>query len=320
MATDRTHIQRWAPQDYRTSKVRARSIRTGDPMLRLVYLELLFALFERGGELPDDLEVLTDELGLPAEEIESALDTLSRLQAADAASRGGILREGGRISNPRVSEELADEAEYRKSQAALGRKGGRAKAKASLSGRQAKTKRPPSDRQANAQRSVSPPAPAPAPTPTPAPEREASPTTSGGPRADGKPDDREARSKTPQQRYVDSAWAIYDGVSVPRPQAGLLGRWAREFFRGDYGWALRELDALAVTGHLAKGASYVSKALQGAATRARAGARGERGGPPAADGADAPRFEVGATTRDGLLTWDGERWAPTKRAAAGGEA
>lgn len=317
MATDRTHIQRWAPQDYRTSKVRARSIRTSDPMLRLVYLEILFALFERGGELPDDLEVLTDELGLPAEQIAAALDTLSRLQASDAASRGGILRGGGRISNPRVSEELAAEAEFRKTQAELGRKGGRAKAKRSLSGRQAKPKRSLTDRQAIAQRSVSPPAPAPAPTPTPAPEREASPTTSGDVRTDEKPEDR---PKTPQQRYVDGAWAIYDGVSVPRPQPGLLGRWAREFFRGDYGWALRELDALAVTGHLAKGASYVSKALQGAATRARSGARVEREGPPAADGADAPRFEVGATTRDGLLTWDGERWAPTKRAAAGGEA
>src|SRR5204863_415075 len=59
----KTHIMRWAPQDYRTSRSRARSIQTRDPMLRLVYLEALFALYEAGCSLSADPTEVMGEAG-----------------------------------------------------------------------------------------------------------------------------------------------------------------------------------------------------------------------------------------------------------------
>ena len=47
-------------QDYRTSAIRMRSIMTGDLHLRLVYTELLFALWEQGGYVPADAEQLVE--------------------------------------------------------------------------------------------------------------------------------------------------------------------------------------------------------------------------------------------------------------------
>lgn len=119
----RTHIMRWAPQDYRTSRVRMRSAMTADPMLRTVYLELLNALHECGGELPSDSDVLADELLLPAAEIARCLPILAELGRHSA--RGGIVLENGVVRNVRVCEDLRTAQEYRDKQAEFGAEGGK---------------------------------------------------------------------------------------------------------------------------------------------------------------------------------------------------
>lgn len=121
----KTHRMLWYPQDWRTSRVRARSIRTNDPMLRLVYRELLDALYEAGGELPSDPETLADELALPPQEIERCLPILAEI---GKHGRGGITVEDGRVRNARVSEDLADEARFRAEQVEIGARGGRRRA------------------------------------------------------------------------------------------------------------------------------------------------------------------------------------------------
>lgn len=115
----KVHIMRWAPQDWRTSRVRARSAMTGDHMLRLVYFEALNALHEAGGELPADPEALADELMLPAEEIARCLPILAAI--AQRGGRGGLLVEDGLVRNPRVVEDLQAEASYRADQATFGK-------------------------------------------------------------------------------------------------------------------------------------------------------------------------------------------------------
>jgi len=129
----KTHIQRWAPQDWRTSRVRARSAMTGDYMLRLVYLESLSALYEAGGYLPADPDLLADELLLPAGEIARCLPILDAL-ARSRGGRGGLLIEDDRISNPRVSADLAEEQAYRDGQAEHGRQSGRVRREGSPKG------------------------------------------------------------------------------------------------------------------------------------------------------------------------------------------
>jgi hypothetical protein len=152
--TQRTHIMRWAPQDYRTSRVRMRSAMTADPMLRTVYLELLNALHECGGELPADSAVLADELLLPADEIARCLPILAEL--GTHSSRGGIVISDGTVRNVRVCEDLRAAEEYRAEQALRGSVGGKARAKHS-----------PSKRRAGAKQPSSQPLPLPLPLPTP---------------------------------------------------------------------------------------------------------------------------------------------------------
>lgn len=149
MASRVQHIMRLSVQDWRTSKVRMRSAVTGDRDLRLVYLEILIALYEGGGQLPSDTGLLADVLALPEEVVERCLPILAKMVGD---GRGGIVVGDGVISNPRVTEDLADEERYREQQAESGRRGGQARAK----GRQVQPKR-----------SLSPPAPTPLPTPTP---------------------------------------------------------------------------------------------------------------------------------------------------------
>lgn len=162
MAPAKTHIMRWAPQDYRTSRVRMRSAMTGDRDLRLVYFEALNALHEHGGRITSEPERLSDLLLLPVEVIARTLPVLLDL---GTDCDGGLVDNGdGTISNRRIVRDLAEELEFRQQQAEQGRRGGRAKAKARASHRQAKAKPSPSDGQANGQPSVSPPAPAPAPS------------------------------------------------------------------------------------------------------------------------------------------------------------
>jgi hypothetical protein len=239
----------FAADDYRSSKVRQRSARTGDPALRLVYLEMLLALWVSGGELPADPDLLADELLLPADEIARVLPILSDMRQKDPHGRGGLQVSEGSISNPRVTEDLAENQRFREKQADLGRRGGVAKAKRSRSGRQAIAKRTLS--------------PLPSP-PLPSPSIQ---TTSGG-SPESAPESKPG--KTPQQRLVDDAWAIYDGVSAKRPAAGLVVRWCKELFRSDAGWMLRALEELSVRGYLAKGDAYVFAALSGTVRRSKA--------------------------------------------------
>lgn len=158
MAPAKTHLMRWAPQDWRTSRVRMRSAMTGDRDLRLVYFEALNALHENGGRVPSDPVKLADLLLIPSDVIAAKLPVLLELgEDCD----GGLIDNGdGTISNRRIVNDLAEELEFRRQQAELGRRGGHAKAMASAQS---------SERQANAKRTVSPPAPAPLPPPAPAP-------------------------------------------------------------------------------------------------------------------------------------------------------
>ncbi|MBZ0111391.1 MAG: hypothetical protein K8J08_02915, partial [Thermoanaerobaculia bacterium] len=79
---------RWAPLDYQSSTLRARSIRTDEPLLRLLYLEILFALHASGGTLSADPEELEDTVGLAAQEIGRLLPVL--LAFGQREGRGGL--------------------------------------------------------------------------------------------------------------------------------------------------------------------------------------------------------------------------------------
>lgn len=121
--SQKSHFLRLATQDYLTSRVRIRSIRTGDHVLAHVYLEALICLHEAGGSLSADPKVLADKLGLPAEQIERCLPILDEIARAPE-SRGGLLVEDGRITNRRVADELRAENAFKEHQAEVGRIGG----------------------------------------------------------------------------------------------------------------------------------------------------------------------------------------------------
>jgi hypothetical protein len=168
MTTRKVHIMRLAPDDIRTSKVRARSIRTNDPNLRLVYYELLFALHSAGGVLPSDPAALADELCLEPAVIAKALDELDELSRIPG-TRGGIQRENGHIWNQRISDDLERELAFRDTQADFGRKG------ASTAGKgRPKPSTTPNDHRATPkvpQRSDRGMPNPPVPVPTPVPEK-----------------------------------------------------------------------------------------------------------------------------------------------------
>lgn len=272
----------FSAQDYRTSALRMRSIMTGDRDLRIVYSELLFALWEQGGYLPADSDQLVDILGLPLEVIERTLPIIEDF--GRRSLRGGIHIEGGKLWNQRILEDLERELQYREQQALFGARGGVAKAKGSR--RVA---------QGSAKGSVSPAS------------TTASASTSG--KTDttclpGSPEE-EPKARTPQQVFVDSAWALFDRFGARRPQAGLLGAWANEFCKGDRDWLLREIEDLGLSGHLAKGSGYIRQALAGVTTR-----RG--GGAPVNDGsrAAAPALTAGTVSLDGTKMFNGVDWDP----------
>jgi hypothetical protein len=93
------HLISWSPADWATSTVRARSARVGDVGLRVVYFELLNALYLEGGELPADPAKLADNLLLPEKEIARALRILSK-------DMGAVVVRNGRLTQPRVTKEL----------------------------------------------------------------------------------------------------------------------------------------------------------------------------------------------------------------------
>lgn len=70
------------------------------------------------------------------------------------------------------------------------------------------------------------------------------------------------KTLTPSQRFVKDALEVYASVGAAPPAISLLGKWNKEFLKGNYAWTLRELNALAIAGHLSLGTAYVSKALQ----------------------------------------------------------
>jgi hypothetical protein len=57
------------------------SMMNGDPTLRLVYFEALNEIYFAGGEIPLDLAILEDLLGLPAAEIDRCLPKLLEIGA-----------------------------------------------------------------------------------------------------------------------------------------------------------------------------------------------------------------------------------------------
>src|SRR4051812_46650261 len=165
----KTHLQRWAPQDYRTSRVRARSATTRDPVLRLVYLEALNALWEAGGSLSADPAFLADEFLLPAKEIARCLPILDSL-ARSGSGRGGIFVEEGRIYNGRVRDDLQAEHAFREKGPPRGERGGERPAEGPPNATQKKGDAPPTP---------PPPFPFPAPSlfPAPLPEPDPLPTS-----------------------------------------------------------------------------------------------------------------------------------------------
>ena len=117
-----THFMRFSVQDWRTSRVRSRSVTTADPLLRLFYLEALIAMYEHGGTLPCDSEALSDIVMLRVEDVERCLPVLLDL---GKRGRGGFIRVGDdRITNQRVVDDLQEDREYRENAAKVGRKGG----------------------------------------------------------------------------------------------------------------------------------------------------------------------------------------------------
>ena len=117
----RTHFLNWAPADYLSSRVRGRSLATNDPMLRLVYFELLNNLHAAGGALPNDSGFLADAVGTSKEEIELTLPILLEL---GSFGRGGIFNDAnGELQNRRISEELEEKETFRREQAEHGKRG-----------------------------------------------------------------------------------------------------------------------------------------------------------------------------------------------------
>lgn len=246
------HIMRLAVQDWRTSKVRARSFRAADPLLRLVYLEALIALYEFGGSMPSDPEELADILLLPADDIARCLPILETI---GKSGRGGFVIEGGVLTNQRVSEDLDHDRKFREKQANLGRKGGLAKA--SLSERQAGEDGP-----------LSPPEPSPEPEPSPSPNPEPSPTPSPAPEPARQPATADQQRKpTEQQAKVQLVFDVFDRHGSERPKGGVVATWIG-IFNGDVGRLCRELTDLAGAGKLDEGAPYLFSALKGRARNA----------------------------------------------------
>lgn len=171
------HIAHWSVQDWRTSRVRARAAITGDPVLSLIYLELCFALYESGGELPADPEVLADVVMLPAAEVARCLPLLAQL---GRTGRGGIVITDGILTNARVTEDLEERRLYRETQAKNGKLGGRPRKRKRLPSEKPTANPSLSDGKPIDNPPPSPPTPFPSPLPPPLPSPSRTPTESCG--------------------------------------------------------------------------------------------------------------------------------------------
>lgn len=115
------HFTQWAPADYLSSRVRGRSLSTKDPMLRLIYLELLNVLHAAGGAIPSDTGFLADAVGVSKDDVERVVPILLEL---GAFGRGGLFKDdNGNLQNRRVSEELDAQEAFRREQAEHGKRG-----------------------------------------------------------------------------------------------------------------------------------------------------------------------------------------------------
>lgn len=149
-----------------------RSATTGDVWLRAVYTELINALYEKGGVLPNDADALADELLLPANEIARCIPILEEL---GRTGRGGIRVKNRRITILRVTEDIREEREYRAEQSRKGVRSAEVRAEAKAqpridSGSTAVEQR---------LKPVQPPTPTPPPSPPPRKREELPQTPSG---------------------------------------------------------------------------------------------------------------------------------------------
>lgn len=116
---EKQHIQRFAPQDARTSKVRMRSIVTRDPWLRVIWREIIDCQWEQMKGLPRDPRHLSDLLGVPPEELVRCLQILG------PDDLGFLTSNDGPVENSRVAGELAEARAYAHDQALKGTYGAR---------------------------------------------------------------------------------------------------------------------------------------------------------------------------------------------------
>lgn len=230
------HIIRWAGQDWRTSRVRMRSIVTGSPSLRLVYLEILFALYEAGGSLPADIAVLQDVVALPRADIEAALPALLEI---GKAGRGGLYEEERDgvllILNRRAEEEIRDDRAFRDEQSRKGKLGGRPR-KPELNQKKPRlnSEKPVPSRKKPV---PSPPSPSPGPSPTPMPTEEELPfarSPSDSARRGGEvvlvfpvTGDPEKTEWALLKRKLDEYVASFPGLDVPAQLRAAL-QWCRD--------------------------------------------------------------------------------------------
>ena len=183
------HIQRWAPADYQQDEHILLLLRRRAWGTLTFYRQFLDVSFIAGGDLPASPEALAAVLHMPRGVVVSAL----------AFCLGRLLHEeNGRLFHSRVRRDVADEIEFRASQAELGREGGK------LAGRgRPKGVALIKDR-ATPFGSIGPPSPTPTPTPSPTP----TPAPAAAPSPSGKRAER--TSADPPLAAAGAPWVDHD--------------------------------------------------------------------------------------------------------------
>lgn len=110
------HIQRWAPADFHADET-VKLLKARRDYLKLTfYRTFLDESFMAGGDLPADPESLAAVMSMPVSHVKQALAFFVGLK---------IFEENGRLYQPRIKRDVADELEFREIQRANGKKGGR---------------------------------------------------------------------------------------------------------------------------------------------------------------------------------------------------